>query len=391
MTASNAPLTQESAIAAMRAAAAALQAGDGTGARKHLAPVLAAGIDHPQLWMLLGSAARLTGDHAALEHAADALLLGDPAQPRALAWKGEALLANADRRGAAAFFRASAKAIAAVASPPLTLSQLGKEVADHIAALDAEFTAAIDAGLAQRGIDLAATSPAFARSLAIMRGQEHVDLQLQRPASYFYPDLPQRRFYERSEFAWTEAVEAATPAIRAELAAALADPGLFQPYLTHQTQRPVKRTALDNDPAWSALHLIDNGQIRPDLAHRFPATLAAMDHVPLCRISVRSPTVMFSLLQPGARIYPHHGEINARLICHLPLIVPGPGALEVGGEARQWEEGKLVMFDDSIEHAAWNHADADRVVLIFDVWRPEIAEPDQRAIAALFETVDAYA
>ncbi len=386
----SAPLTQESAIAAMRAAAAALQAGDGAGARRHLAPVLAAGIDHPQLWMLLGSAARLTGDMGALEHVADALLLGDPRQPRALAWKGEALLAAGDRRGAAAFFRAAAKTIAAVPSPPLTLTQLGKDVADQIAALDAEFTAALDVGLVQRGIDLAATSPAFARSLSIMRGHEQVDLQLQRPASYFYPDLPQRRFYERSEFAWAEAVEAATPAIRAELAAALADPGLFQPYLTHQTQRPAKRTALDDDPAWSALHLIDNGRVRPDLADRFPATLAAMEHVPLCRISVRSPTVMFSLLQPAARIDPHHGEINARLICHLPLIVPGAGALEVGGEARQWEEGKLLIFDDSIEHAAWNHADADRIVLIFDVWRPEIDEADQRAIAALFETVDSY-
>lgn len=383
-------MTQESAIAAMRAAAAALQVGDGAGARRHLAPVLAAGIDHPQLWMLLGSAAQLTGDMGALEHAADALLLGDPRQPRALAWKGEALLAAGDRRGAAAFFRAAVKTIAAVPSPPLTLTQLGKEVADRIAALDAEFTAALDAGLVQRGIDLAATSPAFARSLAIMRGHEQVDLQLQRPASYFYPDLPQRRFYERSEFAWAEAVEAATPAIRAELAAALADPGLFQPYLTHQTQRPAKRTALDDDPAWSALHLIDNGRVRPDLADRFPATLAAMEHVPLCRISVRSPTVMFSLLQPAARIDPHHGEINARLICHLPLIVPGAGALEVGGEARQWEEGKLLIFDDSIEHAAWNHADADRIVLIFDVWRPEIGETDQHAIAALFETVDSY-
>lgn len=387
----SAPPTQESTIAAMRAAAAALQAGDGAGARRDLAPVLAAGIDHPQLWMLLGSAARMTGDKGALEHAADALLLGDPQQPRALAWKGEVLLAAGDRRGAAAFFRASAKAIAAVAAPPITLTQLGREVDNQIAELESEFSAAVDAGLAQRGIDLAATSPSFARSLAIMRGKAQVELNLQRPASYFYPDLPQRRFYERDEFAWTETVEGATPAIRAELEAALADPGLFQPYLTHQTQRPAKRNALDDDPAWSALHLIDNGRIRPDLADRFPATLAAMDQVPLCRISVRSPTVMFSLLQPGAHIDPHHGEINARLICHLPLIVPGAGALEVGGEARQWEQGKLLIFDDSIEHAAWNHADADRVVLIFDVWRPEIGEADQRAIAALFETVDSYA
>lgn len=384
------PLTQDAAIAAMRDSAAALQAGDGAAARAALAPLLAAGIDHPQLWMLLGSASRLTGDHAALEHAADALLLGDPAQPRALAWKGECLLARRDRRGAAAWFRASARAIAAITARPASLIELGNEVSARIAALDAQFSAAIDTGLAERGIDLTATSPAFARSLAIMRGEESTELQLQRPSSYFYPDLPQRRFYERSDFAWVSAVEAATPAIRTELTAALADPGLFQPYLTHQPNRPITPNALDDDPAWSALHLIDNGTVREELAARFPATIAAMDAVPLCRISVRAPTVMFSLLQPGARIAPHHGAINARLICHLPLIIPGAGALQVGGEARRWEEGKLLIFDDSIEHAAWNDAATDRVVLIFDVWRPEIGVADQRAIAALFETVDGY-
>lgn len=386
----SAPLTQAAAIAAMRDAAAALQAGDGAGARAALAPVLAAGIDHPQLWMLLGSASRLTGDHAALEHAADSLLLGDPAQPRALAWKAECLLANGDRRGAASWFRASARSIAAIAAPPATLAALGTEVAGQIATLDAQFSGAIDAGLSARSIDLSATSAAFTRSLRIMRGEESETLRLQRPASYYYPDLPQRRFYDRSEFAWVPALEAAAFAIRAELLDALADPNLFQPYLTHQANRPAQHTALDGNAAWSALHLIDNGRVRDDLAGRFPATLAAMAEVPLCRISVRAPTVMFSLLQPGVRIDPHHGAINARLICHLPLIVPGAGALQVGGEARSWEEGKLLIFDDSIEHAAWNDADADRIVLIFDVWRPEIGPADRHAIAALFETVDSY-
>ena len=133
-----------------------------------------------------------------------------------------------------------------------------------------------------------------------------------------------------------------------------------------------------------------NGTVIPELIARFPATFAALDAVPQCRISVRSPSILFSLLQPGAHIAPHYGMINARLICHLPLIVPGDGALTVGGEARQWEEGKLIIFDDSIEHEAINHADSDRVVLIFDVWRPELTEADRQGVAALFETVDAY-
>ena len=99
---------------------------------------------------------------------------------------------------------------------------------------------------------------------------------------------------------------------------------------------------------------------------------------------------MFSLLAAGKRIPPHHGMINTRFICHLPLIVPGEGALRVGPLQKSWEVGKLMMFDDSVEHEAWNNAAKDRLVLIFDIWRPELEEVEREQIQALFATVDAY-
>jgi aspartyl/asparaginyl beta-hydroxylase (cupin superfamily) len=95
-------------------------------------------------------------------------------------------------------------------------------------------------------------------------------------------------------------------------------------------------------------------------------------------------------LRPGARIPPHHGVLNSRLICHLPLIVPDRCGFRVGNETRAWEEGKLLVFDDSMEHEAWNDSDRDRVVLIFDVWRPELGEADRRAITTMFEAIDDY-
>jgi len=60
------------------------------------------------------------------------------------------------------------------------------------------------------------------------------------------------------------------------------------------------------------------------------------------------------------------------LICHLPLSVPPDCALRVGNETREWREGELVVFDDTIEHEAWNDSDVPRAVLIFDVWNPEL-------------------
>lgn len=80
--------------------------------------------------------------------------------------------------------------------------------------------------------------------------------------------------------------------------------------------------------------------------------------------------------------------LNSRYICHLPLIVPGDGALRLGTQKREWRFGELIAFDDTIEHEAWNHSGKDRLVLLFDVWRPELEEIEQAQIAALFTAVD---
>jgi aspartyl/asparaginyl beta-hydroxylase (cupin superfamily) len=92
---------------------------------------------------------------------------------------------------------------------------------------------------------------------------------------------------------------------------------------------------------------------------------------------------MFSLLKAGARIEPHTGMFNTRLVCHLPLIVPPKCSFRVGNEVREWREGKLFIFDDTIEHEAWNDSDELRVVLILDLWPPSLGAGDRRAVAAV--------
>ena len=110
----------------------------------------------------------------------------------------------------------------------------------------------------------------------------------------------------------------------------------------------------------------------------------------LCRIAERTPSVLFSLLRPGTRIRPHHGFTNARLICHLPLIVPGECALRVGNQIHPWREGELVVFDDSMEHEAWNLSKELRVVLLFDIWRPELTDAERVMVAATLEAVSRF-
>ena len=81
-----------------------------------------------------------------------------------------------------------------------------------------------------------------------------------------------------------------------------------------------------------------------------------------------------SILEPGVTIKPHRGDTNAIIRCHLPLIVPAglpECGFEVVGEKRAWEVGKVIAFNDSAKHSAWNHSDKRRYVLLFDVMRPE--------------------
>ncbi|MBU1257181.1 MAG: aspartyl/asparaginyl beta-hydroxylase domain-containing protein, partial [Alphaproteobacteria bacterium] len=104
----------------------------------------------------------------------------------------------------------------------------------------------------------------------------------------------------------------------------------------------------------------------------------------------RSPMALWSLLKPGTHIQPHHGLLNTRLICHLPLLAPSDCALRVGAETRAWRTGEMLIFDDSVEHEAWNRSAETRVVLLFEVWRPEILPEEREALTRLFEAIDQF-
>jgi aspartyl/asparaginyl beta-hydroxylase (cupin superfamily) len=118
--------------------------------------------------------------------------------------------------------------------------------------------------------------------------------------------------------------------------------------------------------------------------------MAALERVPLSDIGARTPAVLFSRLEPGAHIPPHSGMLNCRLICHLPLVVPKGCWLRVGNEKREWEEGKLLIFDDSFEHEAMNPSGELRIILLFDIWRPELGSEERSSISAIFDAIDQF-
>ena len=81
----------------------------------------------------------------------------------------------------------------------------------------------------------------------------------------------------------------------------------------------------------------------------------------------------FSTMKPGTSIKPHYGATNLKLRCHFPLFIPDEAYLKVAGEARPWEEGKMIIFDDSYEHEAANLSTTqERVILLIDIWHPDL-------------------
>lgn len=320
----------------------------------------------------------------------DALLEREPRNIAALVAKGEHRSAAGDERAAAAFYKAALGAAQAAAQLPMSLKPAIDLALAGLARAERSFHLQLEHSLAQSGFPEGKRPPRFQRALDLMLGSAEETLQLQQPTSFYYPDLPQRRYFEASEFPWAPAVEAATSAIRGEILAEMdRSGGRFSPYMVNDPSRPRSNYhGLIDNPEWSTLELWENGEAVPGLTDRFPGTMAAVEATDLPRITVRAPNILFSKLAAGARIPPHHGMINTRLVCHLPLIVPPSCGFRVGGETREWEEGKLLIFDDSIEHEAWNNGSSDRIILIFDAWRPEIDQEERAAITAIFEAID---
>lgn len=158
-------------------------------------------------------------------------------------------------------------------------------------------------------------------------------------------------FHHAHDFAFTRILEAHVDPIRAE---ALAVRERMVDW--HETKL--------HDRCWQVYGLFDfpGGALIEDSARRCPVTTRLIaQHVPT------HGAAGFSLLRPRSRIAAHEGYAGRFLRCHLPLVVPGGDcALRVGQETRAWEAGRCLVFDDRVEHEAWNQSDQARIVLLLD-------------------------
>jgi aspartate beta-hydroxylase len=213
----------------------------------------------------------------------------------------------------------------------------------------------------------------------------------QHPTFLFIPGLPARPFYEEhSFFPWLGEAEAATADVRAEMGQALAAEAGFHPVVENAEGAAANYwREVNNRMSWNGFYFYRHGKRHDDNCARCPKTAALLDALPLVREPGHSPEAHFSVLQPGAHIPIHTGVVNARLVVHLPLIIPPACGIRIAGETHGWNEGECLVFDDTFEHEAWNSSEHTRVVLIFDIWNPYLSEAEREALSAVVQTISA--
>ncbi len=369
----------------------ALRVGDAQTARDGFGRIVDAGQADASVFFGLAFAYRQLKNHALCISTIDRALALEPSNLQALIFKADVYAEIGDSRAASAFYLAVVKA-----SPPAhQLSAEMQTVVQRAQSMCDGYSSQIEDQLRQsfvaKGLELScdvnSASRRFSQSLEILFGRQA--RYVQEPRYYFFPELAQRQFFDAAEFPWIAELEAATALIRDELLQVLQRQSAFQPYVQGSADRPHKdQNGMLNNADWSAFYLCKDGQVVAENVAQCPQTMQILQKLMPVDSLPPSPSILFSQLRPGAHIPAHSGMVNTRLICHLPLIVPPDCTFRVGNEVREWVAGKAWLFDDTIEHEAWNRSHETRVILLFEVWRPELTQPERQLVKALFEGID---
>lgn len=360
----------------------AFQRGDPQGALEMLQQARSRAPRDPMILLTIGRVQREAGKSEQEWAAIIAALEIDPYFLPALLGKAEFLEQRGRSRAAAAAFRDVLKVAPSEPEWPAALRRRLAHARDAVERDTAELVEFLGHRVAARRatVDRAHTA----------RWDEAVSILAGRTRPYHshcnqlhVPRLPAITFYDDALFPWMAELESRTDAIKAELQEMLASKGEdFVPYIQYRPGDPVNQwDKLNHSRNWSGFHLYAHGEPVREHLSQCPRTADALALVDAVEIAGLCPNAMFSALAPGAHIPPHTGETNARLVVHLPLVVPEGCSYRVGYDWRQWREGKCWVFDDTLEHEARNDGEQLRVILMFDVWNP-LLSPAERQMAS---------
>lgn len=188
--------------------------------------------------------------------------------------------------------------------------------------------------------------------------------------------LESKPWHDKGAFRFCALLEANFPRIKAELMALKAEPAAFGKV----GGRAVHDSSLVTAGEWREFALFGNQRKFIENCQRCPVTTWCMEQVPeaIELAMAGGGETLFSVLKPGTHLRPHCGSTNARLTCHLGMVIPDGCWIRCGKEKRVWKEGECLVFDDSWEHEVLHQGSADRIVLLINFWHPGLPKYQRR-------------
>jgi len=190
----------------------------------------------------------------------------------------------------------------------------------------------------------------------------------QRPVTLFYPGLRQQALYDQRELEWVHGLRGSVETIRNELTSILAKRQGFEPVFPGYADQG----------SWAAFWFQLYGDRYNENCALAPRTTALIEAVPRL-----AGWACFSAIAPGSHVRTHCGVTNAKLRVHLAVRAEPGSRMRVGDTFYEWTEGDAMVFDDSYEHEVWVGGRAPRIVLILDVYHPDLTPEEVEFMHAL--------
>ena len=188
--------------------------------------------------------------------------------------------------------------------------------------------------------------------------------------SAFYPGLREDRFWEADQFQLASSLRENFGDIRKEIDA-------LSSAQFYDEAEGISRTG-----KWGIYILLEMGRWHHENLAKLPTLSRILKQAP--ELLVSAGQVYLSRLAPGTVVSAHSGPTNTRLRLHFGIQVPeGDCAVRVGGLERNWLEGESLILNDFWEHEVWNRTDEERLILLVDIWHPDISPRDKRLLESV--------
>ena len=213
---------------------------------------------------------------------------------------------------------------------------------------------------------------------------------LLNPAYPVFPGLNHRPFPDPAEFEAVRILEQSFDTIREEACALKLDS--FFRYIPRPTGL-LSKIWLKLNPeyiikTWTMYVFYYMGVNFETKTLRCPETMKIIQSLPDVCLDYPWNDAIFSMHEPGTHLPAHCSIDNLRVRIHLGINIPEDCEIRVGDETRTWEEGKCLLIEDSIEHEVWNRSDRNRLILIVDLWHPDLTAIEREALTAGFRKSD---